>query len=341
MTAKQRRRFTITNSRKFSLTLLAIVLIAGGALFRLVWGSGEIVKTGTIEIRQGEDASRIWRRLVEEGYSDRTIPWKYYGRMDNAAAKVQAGVYQVEKGENISRVLDRLVRGDVQTNEFSVTFPEGFTLAQIASRYADRTGKSAEEFIRQAHVNNYADRFSFLVSLPGTRTLEGYLFPDTYRITPDDEPDDVIMRMLGNFDRKVPQDMRENLPEGRTLGDIIIMASIIEKEVQSDADMALVSGVLWKRIKNGEGLYVDATIEYLVEKNGNLTAADLAIDSPYNTRKYRGLPPGPISNPGLRAIDAAIHPEESEYYYYLTAQDGTTVFSKTNDEHNRNKAKYL
>lgn len=341
MKPKKGTRITVTNPKKFSLMLLLGILVIGAILFRLVWGSGTITKTGEIEIKQGEGASEVWRGLVEEGYTDRTIPWKYYGRINDTAAKIQAGIYHVEKGEKISQVLGRFARGDVQTNEFSVTFPEGFTLEQIANRYADRTGSEAQAFLDEAMAGKYAEQFPFLAQLPAERTLEGYLFPDTYRITPDDTPKDIIMRMLKNFEMKLPEGARENLPEGKTLDDIVIMASIIEKEVQSDDDMALVAGVLWKRIDNDEGLYADATLEYIVRKNGNLTVQDLALDSPYNTRKYRGLPPGAISNPGLRALDAALHPQESEYYYYLTAKDGTTIFSKTNDEHNQNKAKYL
>lgn len=333
---------SITSPKKFTLHVLIACVVIGIVLFRIVWGSGSMQKTGDIEISQGQSASQVWRMLVDEGYSDRTIPWKYYGRMDNAAAKIQAGVYHVEKGESISGVVKRFAIGDVQTKEFSVTFPEGFTLDQIAARYADRTGKTAKEFLDEAVVGKYADKFSFLKDLQGERNLEGYLFPDTYRITPDDSPEDVIMRMLGNFDTKITEGVREEIArQDNTLDEIINMASILEKEVQTEKDMAMVAGVLWKRIGDGEGLYVDATLEYVVEKNGELTVQDLALDTPYNTRKYRGLPPTPINNPGLTSILAAIRPEASEYYYYLTAKDGTTIFAKTNDEHNRNKLKYL
>jgi UPF0755 protein len=332
----------VTNSKKFTLVLLLTLVVVGLILFRMAWGSGTIKKTGDIEIAHGDTAAQIWRSLVEEGYSDRTIPWKYYGRADNAAAKIQAGTYHVEKGEKISQVVQRFARGDVQTNEFSVTFPEGFTLSQVAARYADRTGKTPQSFLDDAKVDKYAERFSFLKDVPKGRSLEGYLFPDTYRITADDTAEDVILRMLGNFDRKVSKEVRdEALKTGRTLDEIMNMASIIEKEVRNEKDMAMVSGILWKRVDDKEGLYADATLEYIVEKNGNLTAQDLALDTPYNTRKYRGLPPTPIDNPGLNAILAAMHPEKSDYYYYLTAKDGTTVFAKTNDEHNRNKVKYL
>jgi len=332
----------ILNRKKFTLNILVILVVILALLFRIVWGSGVMKKTGDIEIAQGKSAAEIWRTFVDDGYSDRTIPWKYYGRKNNAAAKIQAGKYHVEKGEKISEIVRRLATGDVRLKEFSVTFPEGFTLEQIAARFADRTGKTKESFLETAKVQPYADRFSFLNTIPTTRSLEGYLFPDTYRITPEDTPHDVIMRMLGNFDKKVSQELREEaISKSRTLDEVVNMASILEKEVQSEKDMALVAGVLWKRISEGEGLYVDATLEYIVEKNGALTVQDLALDTPYNTRKYRGLPPTPINSPSLRAMLAAIRPEASEYYYYLTAKDGTTIFAKTNDEHNRNKVKYL
>lgn len=332
---------TITNKKKFVLNIVGLCIIIF-IIFRLVWGSGEIKKTGDIEITQGEKAADIWRMLVNDGYADRTIPWKYYGRNNNNAEKIQAGIYHIEQGEHVAAVLERFVRGEVNSNEQSVTFPEGFTEAQVAARVADRQGIISAEFLQEAKPSLYTDKFSFLVALPKNRTLEGYLFPDTYRIAKDDTPKDVIVRMLANFDKKVPQELRDEAKQQkRTLDDVIIMASIIEKEVPHPQDMATVAGIFWKRLDEGQGLYADSTIRYALKKSDELTVQDLATDSPYNTRKYKGLPPGPISNPGLSAILAAIRPEKSDYYYYLTDKDGNTIFAKTNDEHNRNKVKYL
>ncbi len=333
---------TVTNKKKFSLVSMILTSIIVLVVFRLVWGSSVMQKTGDVEIVQGEKAADIWRMLVNEGYSDRTIPWKYYGRNNNAAAKIQAGIYHVEAGESISVVINRFVRGEAKSSEQSVTFPEGFTEHQIAARIADRQGIGIKDFLEATAPAAHSQQFSFLADLSNNRTLEGYLFPDTYRIAKDDTSKDIIVRMLGNFDKKVTQELRDEITkQKRTLDDVVSMASIIEKEVQNADDMALVSGVLWKRIDRGEGLYADATLEYIVNKDGELTVQDLAIDSPYNTRKYKGLPPGPISNPGLNAILAAIRPQKSDYYYYLTTKDGKTMFAKTNDEHNRNKAKYV
>lgn len=332
----------ITNKKKFSAVVCIGIALIAYIVFRLIWGSGEILKTGDIEIAQGEKAADVWRMLVNDGYSDRTIPWKYYGRNNNNAAKIQAGAYHVEAGENISTVIDRLVHGETQTNEQSVTFPEGFTEAQVASRVADRQGTSATEFLQQAKPSLYAEKFPFLTKLPASRTLEGYLFPDTYRIAKEDTSQDVIVRMLANFDKKVTPELRDEITkQGRTLDQIVTMASIIEKEVPHPQDMPIVAGIFWKRFDEGQGLYADSTIRYALKKSDELTVQDLAKDSPYNTRKYKGLPPGPISNPGLSAILAAIRPQTSDYYYYLTDKDGTAIFAKTNEEHNRNKAKYL
>lgn len=332
----------IVDKKKFSVASLIIIIVVVVIVFRLVWGSGTIEKTGDIEIAQGAKAADVWRMLVNEGYADRTIPWKYYGRANNAAAKIQAGIYHLEESETVSAVISRFVQGETKSDEQTVTFPEGFTEKQIGARLADRQGIDEKQFVQDAAPALYAQQFPFLEGLPKGRTLEGYLFPDTYRLAKDDTTKDIVTRLLGNFDRKVTQELRDEAKQkGRTLDEIIIMASIIEKEVQSTEDMAMVSGILWKRIDNNEGLYADATVEYIVNKNGALTVQDLSLDSPYNTRKYRGLPPGPISNPGMNAIIAAIRPQQSDYYYYLTTKEGKTVFAKTNDEHNRNKAKYL
>lgn len=331
----------ITNSKKFTTILLITIFVIGAGIFRIVWGAGVILKTGEVEITQGETGSQVWRALVKDGYSDRTIPWKWYGR-SGSAGKIQAGIYHVDKGESVKVVINRFFGGDVNQKEVSITFPEGFTIAQIGQRLEQRGVGTATGFEQEAIVKNYADKFSFLSSLSSNRSLEGYLFPDTYRIAKDDTAHDVIMKMLGNFDKKIPQDMRDNTKaQGRTLDQAVIMASIIEKEVFHTEDLPIVAGIFWKRLDQSLGLYADSTIRYALQKSDELTVKDLATDSPYNTRKYKDLPPTAIGNPGLIAIQAALNPQKSDYYYYLTTPGGTTVFAKTNDQHNANKVKYL
>ncbi|MBI1834050.1 MAG: endolytic transglycosylase MltG [Candidatus Andersenbacteria bacterium] len=332
----------VTSPRKFygiiGLVLFVVLLVS----FRWLIAGAVLEKDGDFAIESGTSSRAVWSALAAEGFTGSELPWKYYSWRQEAADKIQAGTYHLTIGQPVSEVVTRFINGDTTENELTLTYPEGFTLEQIAARTAERGIGTKEEFMQAvSSPAQFAEEFSFVGELPEGRTLEGYLFPDTYRVFEDDTSLDVIRRMLTNFDRRIVQ---SGLAAGtdRTLDEMVNMASILEREVQTDDDMAVVAGILWKRLDDGEGLYVDATIRYALNKpTAGLTVADLAIDSPYNTRKYRGLPPGPISNPGLRALTAAIKPEASEYYYYLSAPSGETIFAETNDEHNRNKAEHL
>lgn len=333
----------ITNPRRFIFFLLILALIVIALIAWAITGSATVKKPGEITIVSGQAASTVWRSLSNDGFTDSTFPWRYWGWRRDAAAKIQAGTYTLERGEAVSDVVYRLITGDVTPDELTITYPEGFTLDQIAERTAARNIGTKEDFIAATKPQNFAEDFPLLKEIPAGRDLEGYLFPDTYRIGEGDTPETVIERLVANFHRRLSPELRdEAATAGRTIDEIIIMASIIEREVLTDDDMAKVSGILWKRNDDGVGLDADATVRYALNKwDGGLTFQDLQTDSPYNTRRWRGLPPGPISNPGLRAIQAAIRPEESDYYYYLSAKSGETIFSKTLDEHNANKAKYL
>ncbi len=332
----------ITDPRKF-ITFLLLLGVMVTVIGSFAWGGSTIRKTGELVVAEGDGAITVWRKAVAAEFTARTLPWRYYAWRRSAAAAIKAGVYHLEAGEPVDTVIARLVAGDVIPDELSLTFPEGFTLKQMAARTAAKGIGSEKDFISAAVTDQFIKRHTFLGALPIARNLEGYLFPDTYRVFDDDSPRDVIARMLANFDRKFTDDLRQEAhAAGRSLDDIVIMASIIEREVLTDEDMATVSGILWKRFDEGAGLDADATIRYALEKwDGALTVQDLAVDSPYNTRRYRGLPPAPISNPGLRALVAAVRPQESEYYYYLSGTDGKTYFARTHEEHNVNKAKYL
>ncbi len=311
--------------------------------YYFIWGGASLLQSGQVTIAEGASVRTVWVRLVVDGYTRRTLPWRWWAYRLDLAGKMKAGTYQLEAGDSVKATVEKFIKGDVVANQQAVTYPEGFTLEQVAERTAARGIGTATDFIRQSKPNPYADRYLFLKNLPAGRTLEGYLFPDTYQLAKDDTIDAVINRFLGTFDRKVGEDVRRDTKEHkRTLDQVVIMASLLEREAVTTDDMNVIAGVLWKRLDEGRGLDVDATIRYALKKwDGPLTVEDLATDSPYNTRKYRGLPLGPISNPGLRAILAAANPVESDYYYYLTTPAGKTIFSKTNDEHNANKAKYL
>lgn len=333
----------ITNPRRFIVFLLIVVILVAVSLMWLSTISAKVKHSFDITIESGTSAQRVWQDLADVSITSTTWPWRFWSWHLQAASRLKAGAYHLEEGERVRDVINRLIAGDINPDELTVTFPEGFTLEQMGERLAARGFGTKEDFLAAAKPKDFVSDFPLLENIPAGRDLEGYLFPDTYRLSENDSAADIVERLAANFHRRLTPDMRDEVAKsGRSLDDIVIMASIVEREVQGDDDMALVSGILWKRVDDGVGLDADATIRYAADKwDGPLTVQDLQTDSPYNTRKWRGLPPGPISNPGLRALQAALHPQTSDYYYYLSTPAGQTIFSKTLEEHNANKAKYL
>ncbi len=197
---------------------------------------------------------------------------------------------------------------------------------------------------------DFSDKFSFLQDKPDYYSLEGFLFPDTYRVYADASTTDIVYKMLSNFDNKLTPQMRSDIAaQGKTIYEIVIMASLIEKEAlinyadSENRDARIVSDIFWGRLKTGQALQSDATLSYLLnDSNPTHSGSDLELDSPYNSYKYKGLPPTPICNPGLRALEAAIYPLKTDYNYFLTSRDGKNIYyAKTYEEHLNNKYKYL
>jgi len=337
-------KIVITNPwRLISLGLLILLIILGIFTFKIFWGSTTIQTTAEFTIEEGSSARTIWSNMVDLGFSESALPWYLHSWRLQAANNIKSGTYSLSQGERIPNVIKRFVAGDAHTDELSITYPEGFTLQQIAARTAAQKIGTVDAFIQKATPASHVKDFPVISGIPTNHDLEGYLFPDTYRVFIDDQPTDVIKRMLANFNAKFSPGLRdEAAAQGRSIHQIVTMASIVEREVISDQDMATVSGILWQRFDDGVGLDADATVRYALDKwDKPLTYQDLQDNSPYNTRKWKGLPPGPISNPGLRALQAAVRPVPSDYYYYLSAPSGETIFSQTLEEHNTNKAKYL
>lgn len=239
---------------------------------------------------------------------------------------------------------------------------EGWTLENIDEYFKASNKWSGDEFFvaagyknvynsasKQEFSRDWTQQFSFLADKPENLSLEGYLFPDTYRIYSSSTPEEIISKMLANLDKKLTPQMRADIKKsGKSIHEILTMASIIEKEApiyaQKDAKEAkIISGIFWNRINIGMGLQSDATLSYIFnDKKPAHSGEELKVDSPYNTYKYRGLPPGPIANPGIIAIEAAIYPADTNYFYFLTTFDGSAIYyAKTYDEHLKNKYKYL
>jgi UPF0755 protein len=225
-----------------------------------------------------------------------------------------------------------------------ITFPEGWDARKMAARLSEN-GLDGEEFLRLVeNPGELKKRYSYLTG-EEVATLEGYLFPDTYYFKKDTEASDIVGRLLDTFDVRFDETMRKDAEaSGRTFHQIVIMASIAEREVQSAADMKTVSGIFWKRADAGDRLQSDATLSYFLnDKEDQHTQAELEIDSAYNSYKYPGLPPGPIGNPGKNALLGAVYPTLSDYYFFLTVStngEKKVIYAKTFEEHIANRQKY-
>jgi UPF0755 protein len=286
-------------------------------VFLFLWGvflpKEKISGPKIFSVEKGQGLFEIGENLEKEGLIKSKFFFDFYVILIGKERNLQAGKYLLSPSMNVSQIAQEIISGDIA--KMKVTIPEGFTVKEI------------EEILG--------------IELPG-ENLEGYLFPDTYYFPIDVSSEEVVKIMRENFEKKLSPYKEEIEKSGRSLQEIITMASLLEKEVKTKEEKEIVSGILWKRLKAGVPLQVDATITYITgKKTTKISFEDLQIDSPYNTYKYKGLPPGPICNPGLESILAALYPKESEYWYYLSTPEGKTLFFKTLEEHNLAKAKYL
>lgn len=284
------------------------------------------VKETIFKVALGQGAKEIARNLEERGFIANDKFFLIYLWQIGGHSKLQAGRYSLSASQTIKEIADKMMKGEAIKDEIIITIPEGLRLTEIDSRLAQ------DNIIKKG-------------VLLSRDNLEGYMFPDTYNFSTVNLPlvaEDVIKKFLDNFDKRTKDLRAEAKKKNVDFNNIVIMASILEKEVKTREDMKIVSGILWKRIVVGMSLQVDATIAYITgKKTGEITYDDLKIKSSFNTYINKGLPPTPISNPGLIALDAVLNPTQSDYLYYLSKSTGETVFSKTLEEHNRAKNMYL
>lgn len=327
-------------SKKIVYIILVFIVIVLVSLIAFWWQirtplnpAGE---TKIFKVEKGDSAKVIAENLKNAELIKNPFLFRLYVFLALNQYSLKPGEYKLSSKMPIRDIGDTLVFG--KTNEVIITIPEGFNLKQIEDRFVGaglvkRNELMSYEFSEEAPL--------ILSDRPKSASLEGYLFPDTYRFFKDAKLSEIVDKMIANLDNKLTPDLKMAIKNSSyTTYEILTMASLIEKEIKSDSDRRIVSGILWKRLKAKIPLQVDATLVYITGRN-EIYEADKKINSPYNTYFYRGLPKGPIANPGLSAIRAAVFPEASSYWYYLSAKDGATVFSKTLEEHNRNKATYL
>lgn len=323
-----------------AVTLLVLVQCFTPKTSAWHFGKADAPTTSIITVKRGESNQEIASQLTNAGIISHGFSFRLSALLSFSYHKLQAGRYEVSSALSPMEIVQKMAAG--QTVKTTITIPEGWDIQDIAEYLADKKILSQEDFIKATNANY--EGFDFLADKPKKLGLEGYLFPDTYEMPESGEATDLARVMLSNFDKKLTPDLRQEITrQKKSIFKIITMASILEKEVKTLEDKKMVAGILWKRIAEGMPLQVDATVNYITRKDHpGALLADTKIDSPYNTYKYYGLPLGPISNPGIDSIIAAIYPTKSPYWYYLSSQKtGKTIFSKTLDEHNLAAAKYL
>jgi len=300
-------------------------------------------------IRRGQGLNDVAVDLAETNLIKSPFLFKVAAVISHRQSRLQAGVYNLSPSLSAWQILRKIAAGDILKEKLTIL--EGWDVHDIANYLEQKHIFSRDDFLLAAksgdkELQNIFDSESFLSFdfsgsngyVPG---LEGFLFPDTYEFIFGSSISNFLREMLANFKTKISDDLKAEIKrQGKSLYDVLIMASLLEKEVKTYSDKQVVAGILWKRLANGWPLQVDATINYALDKpNSKLSLDDLQFNSPYNTYIHKGLPPGPICNPGMESIKAAVYYKESPYWYYLSKPNGATIFSTTFEQHKAAKAK--
>lgn len=337
--------------KRIILSIVGTILVAGAAaviiFFRLAGASGPHAETKQVTITSGMGVKLIAKQLQTDGVIAHPFIFETTAALDGVRSSFQAGTFNIPARASVSSVI-AVLTAKPDANEVTVRIPESSTASEIATLLDSAGVIDAPSFL--AAVASTDSRtvapestYDFLRDKPATASLEGYLFPDTYRFFTRATAAHVVKKFLDTFETKVAATILNDIrASGHTVFEAVTMASIVDKEVRTDSDRAIAAGIFWKRIEIGMALQSDATVNYVTGKQAlQPTNVDLSTSSPYNTYQNRGLPPGPIGNPSLSAIRAVANPQTSPYLYFLHKPDGTTVFSKTFEEHVANKQKYL
>jgi len=324
--------------------IVAFILLVGYIKYRsFVYDPADPSDNTSIsfQVKKGQSVKEIANNLADKGLIKNAFSLYLHAKLNHLGEDIVAGRFILTKAMNGPQILAAL--SDSSKAQSIITVQEGLTIKDIDAKLVGLDLIKSGEFIQAVKNFDNWQAYPFLDKITLSKLelpLEGYLYPDTYFLNPDGfRPNQLVEMMLNNFEKKFSK-LQENLKR-HTVHQIITMASIIENEVKSSKDRKTVSGIMWKRLDAHWPLGADATLLY-VTKDRNIDSKDLALNSPYNTRKNQGLPPGPICNPSIDSIEAAMYPTSSDYWFYLTTLDtGKVIYAKTNEEQNLNRSKYL
>lgn len=340
---------------------VALVLGAyfyGASAYRQVYHSGPAESSTEITVTAGTTARQIAAELKKEGLIRSEFLFLAFSRATDAQRKLIAGVYVVPGGSSIKNIVSILTQGQVKRSDLVVTVKEGQSLRDIAAMF-EYTGIAMREEVTEAFgipaldyrtISNdqlaapdYSAQFPILAGKPSYVSYEGYVFPDTYFLDKDRPVASFREKVFANLTAKITPDLlAEMRRQNKSLHEVLTLASIVEKEAPR-GDWATVAGVFYNRLKIGMGLQSDPTVNYVTGKvTDRPTLEDTANVSPWNTYKYRGLPPGPICNPGIEAIRAVLYPEAHDYFYFLNPPGGGhLIYARTFEAHKANRERYL
>lgn len=330
--------------KTLGLVLILLVIIVGSFFyfrFQVYYSHGDFKSIRMFKVEEGEGCKIVSNNLAKDNLIASKWYLCYYMKTHGLLNKILPGDYQLSGNMTIPEITTTITQ---EQNKFAkITFPEGWDSKKMAERLSanDFSGDEFLEIVKNPPVE-LTNKYSFFSLLPKGTSLEGYLFPDTYFFSQKFSTVEITGKILNNFDNQLTSDLREEIKkQGKSLNEIITMASIIEREVKNNEDRKVVSGIFWNRIKAGQPLQSCATISFILGvSKDQYSFEDTRIQSPYNTYLNQGLPPGPISNPGISSIEAAVYPAQTNYNYFLSdPQSGKTVFSKNIEEHNANKVK--
>jgi len=300
-------------------------------------------ETVIVPVEEGDNAEEIGKKLEDAGVIESARLFRVLTSLMGVGDDLAAGDYEFERGETALTAVRRISQGITAQN--IVTFREGLRLGEFAQVLEERSVITTGEFVAALGEPYQA---TFLSELPPGAGLEGFLFPATYGFAQEITAHDAVQQLIDAFDQRYREEILPRLgPSGRTLFDVITMASIVEREAQVAEERPLIASVFWNRVAQGLPLQADPTVQFAAGNDpasvaefgywkAELTLQDLAIDSPYNTYVNVGLPPGPIASPGLDSILAALEPAQTNYLFFVARQDGSHLFAETLEEHNAN-----
>lgn len=317
--------FHFLRYREIWLGIVLVVLVCGTGVHYGFSAPNDFPSDSIVVIAQGSAAPEVSSTLERAHVVRSAAVLRFILRITGESEHIHSGAYRFTEPESALTVASRISSGSFGIPPIRLTIIEGNTVRDMAVKVADAFPEiSASEF------------------LAAGQPYEGYLFPDTYFFPPDASAKSMVGTMRTNFANQTASLSDVVAASGHSLGDIVTMASLVEKEARSSEAKHMVAGILWNRIKKNMPLQVDAVFGYIFGRDTySPSFADLGVDSPYNTYTHRGLPPGPIDNPGLESIDAALHPTKSDYLFYLTGKDGLMYYAKTYAQQLANQRKYL